>query len=236
MPLLTPEQFTANYDLPIGNLVENRGGSFNASYLSWAHAINLMKQRHPNLAVQTNHKKHGDQAYVLASIVCMDTQITTPPIYFPVMDNRFEPIDNPSVTDINYACQRATAKVIAVHTGIGLKLYAGEDIPTDGQIASTPNNITQRPLTDAEAREEMPVPDQPDHWRNAVVPIGKHKGKFLGNLNPKSRNWFLTSFEANENYQDSVDFRKACDACQAEENTYNEPSPVSDDLEEDVPF
>ena len=131
----------------------------------------------------------------------------------------------------------------------------------DGHIVSTPNNnppsnFSQRPVTDAEAREEMPVPDQPTHWRNAVVPIGKHKGKFLGNLHPKSRKWFLTNFEPNENYQDSIDFRNACNQCIAEtgeaeprdeftaqsaetiddiaEQSANDPT--DPDLDEDVPF
>ena len=268
--IVTPQQFQENYGLPIGDLIETRGGSFNARYLSWTYATKLMRERHPTFAVKI-HTNNGtpvfefkNQAFVMVSITDAEKGIETPPIFFPCMDNRFDPLENPSVVDINYAVQRATAKVVAVYTGIGLPCYTNEDVPPengDGHIASTPNNnppsnFSQRPVTDAEAREEMPVPDQPTHWRNAVVPIGKHKGKFLGNLHLKSRKWFLTNFEPNENYQDSIDFRNACNQCIAEtgeaeprdeftaqsaetideiaEQSANDPT--DPDLDEDVPF
>jgi hypothetical protein len=266
MPIVTPEQFTQNYNLAIGELIETRGGSFKASYLSWAHATRLLKERHPNLSVKLQTENgspihnHANQAFVLASVVDLESKLETPPILFPVMDNRFDPIENPSIMDINYACQRATAKVIAVVTGIGLKLYAGEDIPPatgEGHMPSTPKpNPTPKPANQVAESNEAPLPNDANAWQNAVVPIGKHKGKFLGNLHPKSRKWFLEKFEANTDYQDSVDFRNACNQCIAEtgeaeprdeftaqsDETINEIAeqtandPTDPELDEDVPF
>lgn len=82
-------------------------------------------------------------------------------------------------------------------------------------------------------------------WEDAIIPIGKHKGKKLGELAPRSREWYLQNFEANENYEDSVLFRKACDECMGkssnEEALTDEISEqtaqdTNEDLDEDVPF
>lgn len=82
-------------------------------------------------------------------------------------------------------------------------------------------------------------------WEDAIIPIGKHKGKKLGELAPRSRDWYLQNFEANENYEDSVLFRKACDECMGkssnEEALTDEISEqtaqdTNEDLDEDVPF
>jgi hypothetical protein len=54
----------------------------------------------------------------------------------PVMDYRNKAIPNPDAFAVNTAMQRALAKAIALH-GIGLYIYAGEDIPSEGSVDST---------------------------------------------------------------------------------------------------
>jgi hypothetical protein len=46
----------------------------------------------------------------------------------PVMDNRNKAIANPNAFDVNKAQMRCLAKAIAMH-GLGLYIYAGEDLP-----------------------------------------------------------------------------------------------------------
>jgi hypothetical protein len=46
----------------------------------------------------------------------------------PVMDHRNKAIANPDAFQVNTAMQRCLAKAIALH-GIGLYIYAGEDLP-----------------------------------------------------------------------------------------------------------
>jgi hypothetical protein len=85
-----------------------------------------------------------------------------------------------------------------------------------------------------------------DDWRDAIVPIGKNKGKTLGELAPKQRQWYLENYEANEKYPDSVKFRELCDSCLNEIGPGDIPrdleipdeiSEQNGDLdEEDVPF
>jgi hypothetical protein len=46
----------------------------------------------------------------------------------PVMDFRNQAILNPNAYEVNTAMQRCLAKAISLH-GIGLYIYAGEDLP-----------------------------------------------------------------------------------------------------------
>jgi hypothetical protein len=46
----------------------------------------------------------------------------------PVMDHKNKAIPNPDAFEVNKAMQRCLAKAIALH-GIGLYIYAGEDLP-----------------------------------------------------------------------------------------------------------
>jgi hypothetical protein len=48
----------------------------------------------------------------------------------PVMNHRNQAIQNPDAFAVNTAMQRCLAKAIALH-GIGLYIYAGEDLPVD---------------------------------------------------------------------------------------------------------
>lgn len=72
-------------------------------------------------------------------------------------------------------------------------------------------------------------------WQSAIVPIGKNKGKTLGELELRSLSWYQENFEANEAYQDSVAFRKALDksmACLKADELEQSDS----ELDEEVPF
>ena len=48
----------------------------------------------------------------------------------PVLNHQNRPIQNPNAMDVNTAMQRCLVKAIALH-GIGLYIYAGEDLPED---------------------------------------------------------------------------------------------------------
>lgn len=76
-------------------------------------------------------------------------------------------------------------------------------------------------------------------WQSAIVPIGKNKGKTLGELEERSLSWYQDNFQANEAYQDSVAFRKALD-----ESMGNAIEPIDEvaeqteptDPDEELPF
>jgi len=74
----------------------------------------------------------------------------------PVLDSRNRPILAPTAFDINTSIQRCLVKAIALH-GLGLYIYAGEDLP---QIGTDPAANDPAPVTPA-------IPATP------AVPVGK---------------------------------------------------------------
>ena len=58
----------------------------------------------------------------------------------PVMDFRNRAILNPNAYEVNTAMQRCLAKAISLH-GIGLYIYAGEDLPIVDQDAVADNPL-----------------------------------------------------------------------------------------------
>jgi hypothetical protein len=50
------------------------------------------------------------------------------------MNFRNQAISNPNAYDVNTAMQRCLAKAISLH-GIGLYIYAGEDLPATDETA-----------------------------------------------------------------------------------------------------
>ena len=108
-------------------------------YLSWTYAWEQLKRIHPNAnyAIIKNNKGwiyHTDErtAWVEVSVTVDEITHTE---YLPVMDNRNQSISLDKITsmDANKAIQRAITKAIARH-GIGLCLYAGEDISDDARL------------------------------------------------------------------------------------------------------
>jgi hypothetical protein len=58
----------------------------------------------------------------------------------PVMDFRNRAILNPNAYEVNTAMQRCLTKAISLH-GIGLYIYAGEDLPIVDQTVATDNPL-----------------------------------------------------------------------------------------------
>jgi hypothetical protein len=71
----------------------------------------------------------------------------------PVMDYRNKPIPNPDAFAVNTAIMRCLAKAVALH-GLGLYIYAGEDLPEEDKAAVAPAIKLQQ--------EDMTPPTQPD--------------------------------------------------------------------------
>jgi len=78
-------------------------------------------------------------------------------------------------------------------------------------------------------------------WQSAIIPIGKNKGKTLGELEARSLSWYQENFEANEAYQDSVAFRKALDESMGNtiepiDEVAEQTEPTDPELDEELPF
>lgn len=105
--------------------VEKKNGF---SYLSWAFAVDQLLQVDPDANWSyPAHQLFGPTVMVFCAVTCLGRTRTA---QLPVMDHRNKPISNPDSFAVNTAMQRCLVKGIALH-GLGLYLYAGEDLPAD---------------------------------------------------------------------------------------------------------
>ena len=132
---ITAEQFTKAYDTSeIGPHIEKDYKGL--SYLSWPFAYRYLKEHFPTLFVAFEEKTLGEVvfggpgAYYLRPYLT-DGSRRTVALVFPIMDRKHNAIKELDGRAISDNCQRAAVKAIATFTGLGLRLYAGEDIPKE---------------------------------------------------------------------------------------------------------
>lgn len=120
--------------------VEKKNG---LSYLAWAFAWGEVKKRYPD-ATYTIYENEAGWFYHTDGQTCwVKTGVTVNGIehieYLPVMDNKNQSIPQSKVTsfDVNKAIQRSLTKACARH-GLGLYIYAGEDLPEDAERVPDP--------------------------------------------------------------------------------------------------
>ena len=117
------------------------------NYLSWAKAWGLVKAIYPNATYHyTEYQEYLPSQngwvptgrtvdYRLTNAGCevevtvtINGESTKEQLY--VMDNRNKPVKNPDYGQINKAQKRCLVKALA-NAGLGLEVYAGEDLPSD---------------------------------------------------------------------------------------------------------
>lgn len=123
--------------LNVGDKIEKKNG---LSYLSWAWAWGEVKKLHPDAQYRIYENADGWNYHTDGRTCWVKTGVTVEGIehieYLPVMDNRNKSILAECVTsfDVNKAIQRSLTKALARH-GLGLYIYAGEDLPEEAQKA-----------------------------------------------------------------------------------------------------
>lgn len=129
------------------NVNEHTEKKGNLTYLSWAWAWQQVKKNYP-LAFYTiyentnglNYHTDGKTAWVKTGLTIEDIEHIE---YLPIMDNRNNSIMLDKITsfNVNTAIQRSLTKAAARH-GLGLYIYAGEDLPSDEQEVRKVQTIT----------------------------------------------------------------------------------------------
>ena len=123
-------------DLNAVNVNEHTEKKNGLTYLSWAWAWVEIKKRHPDATYTIYENANGWNYHTDGSTAWVKTGVTVNGIehieYLPIMDSRNRSISVVSVTsfDVNKAIQRSLTKACARH-GLGLYIYAGEDLPED---------------------------------------------------------------------------------------------------------
>lgn len=144
-----------NYFVELNNVnvngkVEEKNG---LKYLSWAFAWGELKKKHPDATFTVYENAEGWNYHTDRATCWVKVGVTVNGIEhietLPVMDykNRSIAYDNVTSMDVNKAIQRAKAKAIADH-GLGLYVYAGEDLPEADADNLKDLNAAKQALTD----------------------------------------------------------------------------------------
>ena len=124
--------FKKLYEINVNDHIE-RKGSF--AYLSWAFAVAELRLADPSASWEV--KRFEGLSYLQTPSGCfVEVAVTVQAITLsqihPVLDARNKVIELPTAFDINTSIQRCLVKAIALH-GLGLYIFAGEDLPQGGQ-------------------------------------------------------------------------------------------------------
>jgi len=127
----------------VNDHIEKKG---NLSYLSWAWAWAEVLKIDPG-AWWNAHEWADRPAMFLPDGTAMvkvsvEVKGNTKTCVLPVMDNRNRAIQNPDAFAVNTAIMRCLAKAIAMH-GLGLYIYAGEDLPEAEKKEPNPEVLAQ---------------------------------------------------------------------------------------------
>lgn len=123
------------------------------TYLSWAWAWAKVKENYPDsfFTIYENPEgliyfHDGRTAWVKTGVTIEGQELIE---YLPVMDynNRSLPLERITSFDVNKAIQRSLTKACARH-GLGLYIYAGEDLPEAEQAQQAKPKAEPKPQID----------------------------------------------------------------------------------------
>lgn len=160
---ITAEQFTKAYDTSeIGPHIEKDYKGL--SYLSWPFAYRYLKEHFPTFFVAFEEKTLGEVVFGCPGAYYLRPYLTdgsrrTVALVFPIMDRKHNAIKELDGRAISDNCQRAAVKAIATFTGLGLRLYAGEDIPKEESSGGQKKTAAAQKTEAAPAASAAPAAD-----------------------------------------------------------------------------
>lgn len=124
----TENYFSKLAQIDCSEHVEKKG---RFSYLSWAWAVKKLREVDPTATWEV--KRFDGVPYLKTDcgyFVEVEVTVQGLPLsqIHPILNNQNKPIAEPNSFDINTSIQRCLVKAIALH-GLGLYIYAGEDLP-----------------------------------------------------------------------------------------------------------
>lgn len=160
--------FEALNAINVNDKAEKKNG---LTYLSWAWAWGEVKKKYPDTVYTIYENKDGWNYHTDGKTCWVKTGVTVNGIehieYLPVMDykNRSIPLEGVTSFDVNKAIQRSLTKAAARH-GLGLYIYAGEDLPED-----------EKPEAEKKTEKYQPNVYNPEDLIEKVYKAGAERGK-----------------------------------------------------------
>ena len=138
----------------VSEMVEKKG---QFSYLSWADAVDVLRQLKPESTWRVIKDEQTGWPYTVTESGCfVEVEVTVDGISLsqihPVLNHKNQAIDQPNAFQINTSIQRCLAKAIALH-GLGLYLYRGEDLPDADGLTKEQNDELAKILSKIEDGE-----------------------------------------------------------------------------------
>lgn len=136
------------------------------TYLSWAWAWAEVKKRYPGATYTIYENKDGLLYHTDGKTAWVKTGVTIEGIelieYLPVMNYKNESISLDRLTsfDVNKTVQRSLTKACARH-GLGLYIYAGEDLPEGGEERIAPVYVSGEDLNKGAKRAKKKAEPAP---------------------------------------------------------------------------
>lgn len=148
----------------VSDKVEKKNG---LSYLSWSWAWGELKKRFPESTYTVyEDERNGWNYHTDGRTAWVKTGVTVNGIehieYLPVMDHRNNSIPLEKITsfDVNKAIQRSLTKAVARH-GLGLYIYAGEDLPEGTEGTTEPKKAAPKKATPkAQPKNDGPLTEE----------------------------------------------------------------------------
>ena len=145
------------------------------TYLSWAWAWAEVKKRYPG-AFYTIYEDAEGRPYFTDGRTCwVKTGVTIEGLehieYLPIMDarNNSLPLERVTSFDMNKSIQRSLTKACARH-GLGLYIYAGEDLPEAAEEATkTPAEAPKPSRTRKSATAPEKAAEKPANAKKATI-------------------------------------------------------------------
>ena len=168
------------------NVNEHTEKKNNLTYLSWAWAWAEVKKHYPDAFYTIYENKDGLNYHTDGRTCWVKTGVTIEGLehieYLPVMDYKNASIGLDRVTSfaVNKAIQRSLTKAVARH-GLGLYIYAGEDLPETEQENS--NDALGNACLDVEGAKT--VDELKEIYYRYEKDFGKDK-RFIAAVNKKN--------------------------------------------------
>lgn len=154
---MTENYFKELNQINVNDKIEQKNG---LSYLSWAFAWGELKKLFPDSTYTIYENTEGWNYFTDGKTGWVKTGVTVNGIehieYLPIMDYRNKSILKENITsfDVNKTIQRSLTKAVARH-GLGLYVYAGEDLPESEKNACVITIEQIKEFTDVKALQDF---------------------------------------------------------------------------------
>ncbi len=175
------ELFAKLFATNVNDHTEQKNG---LTYLSWAWAWAEFKKACPDAVYKVVKQENGLPYVIDETGAMVYTEVTacgvTHEMWLPVMDfkNKTIPADAVTMTDINKTIMRCLTKNLAMF-GLGLYIYAGEDLPEDAPRASESHAEAAEKLTCIQCGEEIRAAQKGSQKLSPAMVAQKTGGKCM---------------------------------------------------------